>query len=59
VVEALGPTFATYDAAEVTRALRATGELFSRLEDEVADHFDLTPPVDRAEILRRLDVTLP
>jgi len=59
VVEALGPTFASYDAAEVARALRATGELFGRLEAEVASRFGLTSPVDRAEILHRVDVTLP
>ena len=59
VVEALGPTFGSYDATDVARALRATGELFGRLEDEVASRFDLAPPVDRDEVLRRLDVTLP
>jgi aminoglycoside 6-adenylyltransferase len=58
LVEALGPTFAGYDAADVARALRATGELFGRLEDEVASRFDLTSPVDRAEVFRRLDSLL-
>jgi aminoglycoside 6-adenylyltransferase len=58
VVEALGPAFASYDAADIARALRATGELFGRLEDEVANRFALTPSVDRVEVLRRLDVLL-
>jgi aminoglycoside 6-adenylyltransferase len=58
LVEALGPTFASYDASEVARALRATGEVFGRLEDEVVSRFGLTPPIDRAEVLRRLDALL-
>jgi hypothetical protein len=55
LVEALGPTFARYEAADVARALRATGDLFRRLEDEVARRFGLHVAVDRREILRRLD----
>jgi aminoglycoside 6-adenylyltransferase len=54
VVEALRPTFAAYDAEDVARALRAKGELFGRLEDEVAARFGLAVSVDRGEILRRL-----
>jgi aminoglycoside 6-adenylyltransferase len=54
VVEALGPTFAAYDAEDVARALRAKGELFGRLEDEVAARFGLAVSVDREEIFRRL-----
>jgi hypothetical protein len=40
---------------DVARALRATGELFGRLEDDVAQRFGLTAGVDRDEVLRRLD----
>jgi aminoglycoside 6-adenylyltransferase len=58
LVEKLGPTFASYDAADVARALRTTGEVFGRLEDEVASRFGLTPPVDRDEVFRRLDALL-
>jgi aminoglycoside 6-adenylyltransferase len=58
VVEALKPAFAGYDAVAVGRALRATGELFHRLEDEVGRRFDLGPNVDRDEIMRRLDALL-
>jgi aminoglycoside 6-adenylyltransferase len=56
--EALGPTFAQYDAADIGRALRAKGELFGELEHDVAQRFGLVEPVDRGEILRRLDVLL-
>jgi aminoglycoside 6-adenylyltransferase len=55
VVEALPRTFAAYDAADLARALRATGELFARLQREVAERFGLEQPVDESEILRRLD----
>ena len=55
VVEALGPTFATYESDDIARALRATGELFAKLEDDVAGRFMLAPPVDREEVFRRLD----
>ncbi len=55
VVEALANTFARYEAADVARALRATGELFGRLEDDAATRFDPSAAVDRSEILRRLD----
>jgi aminoglycoside 6-adenylyltransferase len=58
LVEALGPTFAGYDAKDIGRALRATGELFARLEDDVAGRFGLTVSVDREEVLRRLDELL-
>jgi aminoglycoside 6-adenylyltransferase len=54
VVEALGATFASYDAADVARALRETGELFAKLEDDVAKRFELAQPVDREEVFRRL-----
>jgi aminoglycoside 6-adenylyltransferase len=54
VVEALGPTFAVYDRDDIGRALRVTGELFAKLEDEVASRFGLTTVVDRGEVLRRL-----
>jgi aminoglycoside 6-adenylyltransferase len=54
VLEALRPTFAAYDAEDVARALRAKGELFGRLEDEVAARFGLAVSVDREEVLRRL-----
>jgi aminoglycoside 6-adenylyltransferase len=56
--EALGPTFARYDADDIGRALRAKGELFGELERDVARRFRLVEPVDRKEILRRLDELL-
>jgi aminoglycoside 6-adenylyltransferase len=56
--QALAPTFARYDAAEIGRALRAKGELFGELEHDVAQRFGLVELVDRGEILRRLDVLL-
>ena len=55
VVEALGPTFASYDAKDIGRALRASGELFGKLEDDIASRFGLSVSVDREEVLRRLD----
>ena len=58
VVEALGPTFARYEAADVARALRAKAELFGRLEDEVASRYGLVVPEDRPEVLRRLEALL-
>jgi aminoglycoside 6-adenylyltransferase len=56
--QALGPTFAQYDAADISRALRAKGELFAELERDVAQRFGLVEPVDPAEVLRRLDTLL-
>ena len=58
VVEALKPAFASYDAADIGRALRATGELFGRLEDDVARRYELAPTLDRDEVLRRVDALL-
>jgi len=58
VVEALGPTFASYDSQDIGRALCATGELFGKLEDDVASRFGLSASVDREEVLRRLDELL-
>lgn len=58
VVEALRDTFAAYDLQDVARALHAKGELFARLEDEVAARFGLELEVDRSEIFRRLGVLL-
>ena len=58
VVEALGPTFASYDSQDIGRALCATGELFGKLEDDVASRFGLAVSVDREEVLRRLDELL-
>jgi Streptomycin adenylyltransferase len=55
LVEALGPTFARYEAEDVARALRAKAELFGGVEDEVAARYDLVVPEDRAEVLRRLE----
>lgn len=54
----LRPTFAQYDAADIGRAFRAKGELFGELERDVAQRFVLVEPVDRPEILRRLDTML-
>jgi aminoglycoside 6-adenylyltransferase len=58
IAEALGAAFARYDAADVGCALRAKGELFGRLERDVARRFDLVEPVDQGEILRRLGALL-
>jgi len=58
VVDALRPTFARYEAADVARALRAKAELFGRLEDEVAARYGLVVPEDRAEVLGRLEALL-
>jgi len=58
LVEALGPTFARYEAEDVARALRAKAELFGQVEDEVAARHDLVVPEDRAELLRRLEALL-
>jgi aminoglycoside 6-adenylyltransferase len=55
VVVALGQTYAAYDPEDIARALRATGELFGRLEDEVTARFGLTAPVDRDAVLRRFE----
>jgi aminoglycoside 6-adenylyltransferase len=56
--EALGATFARYDAEDIGRALHAKGELFGELEHDVAQRFRLVEPVDRGEILGRLDELL-
>lgn len=58
LVAALGTTFARYDAEDVARALRVKGELFGRVEDEVAARFELTVPEDRPEVFRRLEALL-
>jgi aminoglycoside 6-adenylyltransferase len=58
VAEALGPTFARYEAADIARALRAKGELFGQLEHDVVQRFRLVDTVDRSEVLRRLDALL-
>jgi aminoglycoside 6-adenylyltransferase len=58
VAEALAPTLAQYEAADIARALRAKGELFGRLEDDVVQRFDLVDTVDRSEVMRRLDALL-
>jgi hypothetical protein len=39
-------------------SLRAKGELYGALEDDVAQGFGLAEPVDRGEILGRLDALL-
>jgi aminoglycoside 6-adenylyltransferase len=56
VVQALGPTFARYEAQDVARALRTKAELFAKVEDDVAERFGLALSVDRTEVLRRLEV---
>jgi aminoglycoside 6-adenylyltransferase len=58
LVEAMGPTFARYEAEDVARALRAKAALFGQIEDEVAARHGLTVPEDRAEVLRRLEKLL-
>jgi aminoglycoside 6-adenylyltransferase len=58
-LDALRPTFAQYDAADIGRGLRAKGELFGELAHDVAQRFRLVEPVDRSEILRRMDELLP
>jgi aminoglycoside 6-adenylyltransferase len=57
-LEALKPTFAKHDAADIGRSLRAKGEFFGGLEHDVVQRFGLVQPVDRGEILRRLDALL-
>jgi aminoglycoside 6-adenylyltransferase len=57
-LQALRPTFAGYDAPDIARALRAKAMLFGELEQDVAKQFDLVEPVDRSEIIRRLDAVL-
>lgn len=58
VAGALGPTFAQYEAADIARALRAKCELFGQLEEVVTERFHLVEPVDRSEVMRRLDALL-
>ena len=58
LLEALGPTFARYEAEDVARALRAKAELFGQVEDDVASRHGLTAPEDRAEVLSRLEALL-
>jgi aminoglycoside 6-adenylyltransferase len=58
LLEALGPTFAAYDAEDIARALRAKAELFGKVEDDVAARYELTVPEDRPEVLRRLETLL-
>jgi aminoglycoside 6-adenylyltransferase len=56
--DGLRPTFARYDAADIDRALHAKGELFGQLEHQIAQRFRFVEPVDRSEVLRRLDLLL-
>jgi aminoglycoside 6-adenylyltransferase len=58
IPEALQQTFARYEADDIARALRAKGELFGELEHELAQRFGLDEPVDRGEVLRRLEALL-
>jgi aminoglycoside 6-adenylyltransferase len=58
VAEALGATFARYEAADIARALRAKGELFGQLERDIVRRFELVDTVDRSEVMRRLDTLL-
>jgi aminoglycoside 6-adenylyltransferase len=58
IVDAVGSTFAQYDAGDIGRAFRAKGELFGELERDVAQRFGLVEPVDRGEILRSLGALL-
>jgi hypothetical protein len=44
--------------ADIGRALRARGELFGELKDDVTQRFGLVEPVDRGEIFRRPDARL-
>ena len=55
IVASIGSTFADYDPADVERGLRAKGELFGKLSDEVSERFGLTSSVDRRAVLRRFD----
>ncbi|HAL27656.1 MAG TPA: hypothetical protein DCP25_13120 [Chloroflexi bacterium] len=55
MVEAVAKTFARYEGSDVARTVHATTELFGRLEDDPVRRFGLSAPVDRSEILRRLD----
>jgi aminoglycoside 6-adenylyltransferase len=58
LVEALGSTFAAYDAKDIARALRAKAELFGKVEDDVAARYELAAPEDRPEVLRRIETLL-
>jgi aminoglycoside 6-adenylyltransferase len=58
VADALGPTFAQYEAADIARALRAKCELFGQLEKDVVQRFHLVDAVDRSEVMRRIDALL-
>jgi aminoglycoside 6-adenylyltransferase len=57
-VKALRPTFARYDAADIARAFRAKALLFGELEENLVKQFGLVEPVDRGEIIRRLDALI-
>jgi aminoglycoside 6-adenylyltransferase len=50
----LGHAYAGYDAAEVTRALWATAELFERLERACAEQLGMAPSIWHQEVRRRL-----
>lgn len=55
IVESLSRIFARYDAADIARALRAKGERFGELENDVARRFGLVTQANHREILSRLD----
>lgn len=57
-VTELGGTFARYDEADVARAIKATADMFARLEREVCDRRGVGPLVDHDEVGRRLDELL-
>lgn len=55
VVESVSRSFARYDAADIARALRAKGERFRELENDVARRFGHVAYAHHPEILSRLD----
>lgn len=54
----LAGTFARYDAADVARAIKATADMFARLERELCDRRGMRALVNHDEIGRRLEVLL-
>jgi aminoglycoside 6-adenylyltransferase len=57
-VAELGRSFARYDEAAVARAIKATSDMFARLEREVCDRRGVGPLVDHDEVGRRLEALL-
>lgn len=58
IVASLTPTFARYETTDIARALRAQGERFGELEDDVARRFGYVAWAHRREVFNRLDALL-